>query len=313
MSTKFKFVIAETHSLYKYSGEQYLYNIPEYVNLWDDFKNSTFLIVHSKKPKIAASISFQIKGNSAVSMATAPFGSISLFDEVDFDILSDFLNYIETQLRSRGVQNIKIKHYPGIYHPLSNEKVISTIALSGFRTSSIDINQIIEITSQSFESIIHPMELRNLNKAKKEGIIFTEHPNTEAKIVFNSIDTFRRARDIPVNIELNSLMKLIDLFPLNYKFFSASMNNEMVAATICVKVNNSILYNFLPAHHSSFNMYSPLVFLIENIYQYASDNRIKHMDLGVSSLNNNPQKGLIRFKERLGSKSLSKLTFIKEI
>jgi lipid II:glycine glycyltransferase (peptidoglycan interpeptide bridge formation enzyme) len=91
------------------------------------------------------------------------------------------------------------------------------------------------------------------------------------------------------------------------------MKNEMVAATVCVKVKDSILYNFLPAHDSLYNMYSPMVFLMEKIYQYTSENKIKYIDLGVSSINNNPQKGLIRFKERLGSKSVSKLTFLKEI
>jgi lipid II:glycine glycyltransferase (peptidoglycan interpeptide bridge formation enzyme) len=108
-------------------------------------------------------------------------------------------------------------------------------------------------------------------------------------------------------------MKLIQIFPQSYKLFSVSMKNEMVAATVCVKVKDSILYNFLPAHNSSFNMYSPMVFLMEKIYQYTSEKKIRFIDLGVSSINNNPQKGLIRFKERLGSKAVGKLTFLKEI
>ena len=313
MSAKFEFVIAEPLSRYTFPGDICLYNAPEYVSLWDDLTNSTFLIINSRSQMIAASIHFQIKEDLAISINTAPFGSISLFHEVDFDTLSDFMNYIETHLSLKEVRKIKIRHYPGIYHPHTYEKVISALALSGFRISLIDINQIIEITDDPFDSIIHPMELRNLNKTKTEGIIFTEHQNTEAKLVFNAIDTFRKARNIPVNIEFDSLMKLIHIFPQNYKLFSVSMKNEMVAATVCVMVKDSILYNFLPAHNSSFNMYSPMVFLMEKIYQYTSENKIKFIDLGVSSINNNPQKGLIRFKERLGSKSVSKLTFLKEI
>ena len=313
MSAKFEFVIAEPLSRYTYPGDICLYNAPEYVSLWNDFTNSTFLIVHSRSQKITASIHFQIKEDTATSITTAPFGSISLSHEVDFNTLSDFINFIETHLRLKGVRKIKIRHYPGIYHPRTHEEVISALALSGFRISLIDINQIIEITDDPFDSLIHPMELRNLNKTKKESIIFTEHQNTEAKIVFNAIDTFRKARDIPVNIEFNSLMKLIHTFPQNYKLFSVSMKNEIVAVTVCVKVKDSILYNFLPAHNSAYNMYSPMVFLMEKIYQYTSENKIRFIDLGVSSINNNPQKGLIRFKERLGSKSVSKLTFLKEI
>lgn len=313
LSAKFEFVIAEALPGFEFSVEQYLYNSPEYISLWKEFSNSTFLIVNSERQEIAARINFQIKETTAVSIRTAPFGSLSIAQGVDFETLSDFIDYIETHLRSKGIQEIIIKHYPGIYYPESFERVISTFALNGYKTSSIDLNQIIRISNDPFESLIHPMELRNLNKSKKTGIIFTEHSNTEADMVFNAIETFRNDRKIPVNIDFNSLMRLIDKFPHHYKFFSASMEDEMVAATICVKVKDSILYNFLPAHNSAYNKFSPLIFLLEQIYKYASDHKIKYIDLGVSSINNKPQKGLIRFKERLGSKSISKFTFLKEI
>ena len=203
MSAKFEYVIAETPSLYKFSGNQCLYNSKEYVDLWDDFTNITFLIVNSEKQKIDAFIHFQIKGNSAVSLAKAPFGSIIISHELDFEILSNFLNYVETHLKSRGVREIKIRHYPGIYYPQSNENVITTLALNGFTVSIIDINQIIEISSDPFGSIIHPMELRNLNKAKKEGIVFFPHGLNKLCAVMvaggipgNDHDTFLLAIDI---------------------------------------------------------------------------------------------------------------------
>ncbi len=313
LSAKFEFVIAEALPRFEFSVEQCLYNSPEYISLWNEFNNITFLIVNSEKRKIAARINFQIKETTAVSITTAPFGSLSISQGVDFETLSDFMDYIETHLRSKGIREIIIKHYPGIYYPESFEKVISTLALNGYKTSLIDLNQIIKISNDPFESLIHPMELRNLNKSKKTGIIFTKHSNTEAEMVFNAIETFRNDRKIPVNIDFNSLMRLIDKFPYHYKFFSASMEDEMVSATICVKVKDSILYNFLPAHNSAYNKFSPLIFLLEQVYKYASGHKMKYIDLGVSSVNNKPQMGLIRFKERLGSKSVSKLTFLKEI
>lgn len=313
MSAKFEFVITDTLPRFKFTGEQCLYNSPEYIRLWDEFIHSTFLIVNSEKQEIAASIQFQIEDTTAVSILTAPFGSFSIYSDIDFDTLSGFINYFENHLRSKGISEIIIKHYPLIYAPNYYEKVISTLGLNGYKISLIDINQIINISDQPFESIIHPMEIRNLNKSKKTGIIFTEHPNTEAEMVFYAIESFRKTRKIPLNMELKSLKRLIDMFPHQYKFFSASMGNEMVTATICVMVNDYILYNFLPAHNSNFNMFSPLVFLMEQVYQYASSNKMKYIDLGVSSINNSPQQGLIRFKERLGCKSISKQTFLKEI
>ena len=313
MSVKFEFIVAETLPQLRFSGKLSLYNSPEYISLWHKLENFTFLIVNLEREEIAAHINFQVKENTGFSILTAPFGSLSISDDVDFETLSKFIDFVESHLRTEGVREIKIKHYPRIYHPESYEKVASTLALNGYKASTIDLNQVIQISNNSFDQIIHPMEKRNLLKSKKTGIFFTEHPNTEAEIVFNGIESFRRSRKIPVNIDLKSIMNLADKFPDKYSFFSASMENNMVAATICVEVKDSVLYNFLPAHNSDYNSFSPLVFLMEQLYKYYSNKAFEYIDLGVSSIDNDPQKGLIRFKERLGCISFSKLTFLKEI
>ena len=313
MSAKFEFIIADTFPQLRYSDKICLYNLLEYIRQWRELDNLTFLIVNLKREEIAAHINFQINGNAAFSISTAPFGSLSISDDVDFETLSKFMDFVESHLRRKGIHEIIIKHYPGIYHPQTHEKVTSMFALNGYKVSAIDLNQVIQISNDSFDRIIHPMEKRNLIKSKKTGIIFTNHPNTEAEIVFSCIESFRWSKKIPVNIDLKSIMRLVEKFPDKYSFFSASMENDMVAATVCVEVTDSVLYNFLPAHNSAYNTFSPLIFLLEQIYNYASLKAMQYIDLGVSSIDNYPQKGLIKFKERLGSISFSKLTFVKEI
>jgi len=185
--------------------------------------------------------------------------------------------------------------------------------MNGYTISNVDINQFIDISPASFDTRIHPMEKRNLDKCRKSGLVFREHPNTEAKMVFNCIRSFRKTRKVPVNIELDTLTRQIKQLPERYTFFSAALEDEMVAATICVKVTDRILYNFLPAHDSRYNMYSPMVFLLDHVYQYAQKGGYEYLDLGISSLNNAPQSGLIRFKQRLGSQINTRFTFTKKI
>jgi hypothetical protein len=43
-----------------------------------------------------------------------------------------------------------------------------------------------------------------------------------------------------------------------------------------------------------------MAFLIQNLYEFAVSNHYKYIDLGVSSIRNQPQSGLITFKENLG-------------
>jgi lipid II:glycine glycyltransferase (peptidoglycan interpeptide bridge formation enzyme) len=109
------------------------------------------------------------------------------------------------------------------------------------------------------------------------------------------------------------MLKLTGIFPGKYKFFSVSNGKDIIAATICVHVNRRVLYNFLPAHDEMYKKFSPVVYLMHGIHHYAQNEKFKLIDLGISSVHGKPQTGLIKFKERLGGKAISKLTFVKEI
>ena len=167
----------------------------EYIRLWHDSENLTFIIDDPERDKVVAQVNFQIKENTAISISTAPFGSLSISEDVEFETLSKFMGFVESHLEAKGVRKIIIKHYPGIYHPLFHDKVATMLALNGYNVLTIDINQVIKISENSFDQIIHPMEKRKLIKSKKNGISFTEHQNTEAEMVFNGIESFRRERN----------------------------------------------------------------------------------------------------------------------
>jgi hypothetical protein len=285
----------------------------EYLYVWPNISSSSFYILHKADKEIVGYIRFQLDGGIAYSLYKAPFGSFSISEKVDFETFNEFIFFILDNLKNTGIQKIIIKHYPGFYQSNTSELIISSLGLNGFRISKIDINHYIKVSGSSFSSIIHPMELRNLNKCKKAGLVFNEHLNKEAALVFNSIESFRKARNIPINLNVKTLIKLVHTFPDKYKFYSVTLNNEIIAATIVVQVNNSVLYNFLPAHNEVYNSYSPMIFLMDRIYHYAFTNNFKFIDLGISSIEGKAQNSLIKFKERLGSIATSKLSFIKEM
>jgi len=278
-----------------------------------DINTHSFHILHKLKKQIVGYIRFQIIGDRAYSPYRAPFGSFTISEVVNFEILSEFNAFIVDYFKNIGIKEIVIKHYPMFYQANTSELIITAMGLNGFAVITIDIDQYITVSDSPFSSIIHSMELRRLNKCKKAGLVFNEHQNTEAELMFNYIDSFRKTRKIPVNIDLKTLISLIHKFPESYRFYSVSMGKEIIAITIVVQVNNSVLYNFLPAHNELYNNYSPMIFLMNGIYEYAAVNNFRFIDLGISSKDGKPQQGLIKFKERLGGKSTSKLTFTKEI
>ena len=313
MKTKFEFITGEIPPSFKFQGEIALYDTPEYLNTWPETSHYSFYILNHKNRVTDGYVQFQVSGEKAYSPYKAPFGSISISENVDFDTLNGFISFIISHLRNNGIKEVIIKHYPRFYHPDTCELVITALGLNGLKISDVDINHYIEVPDTSFSAIIHPMELRKLKKCERAGYIFTEHQNTDAEMVFSFIESFRKIRKVPINIEQETMLKLIGIFPGRYKFFSVSNGKDIIAATICVHVNRRVLYNFLPAHDERYKKFSPVVYLMYGIHHYAKNEKFKLIDLGISSVHGMPQAGLIKFKERLGGKAVSKLTFVKEI
>ena len=75
--------------------------------------------------------------------------------------------------------------------------------------------------------------------------------------------------------------------------------------------NHKILYNYLPASIDEYKAFSPMVMIMENVYNYAKKEQYSFIDLGISSINGVLQKGLIQFKERIGGVFSEKTTFSK--
>ena len=313
MKTKFKCITGKISTSFKFPGNIALYNKPEYLNTWPGIQHISCYIIKETRNEIDGCIHFQVIGDIGHSHFTAPFGSFSITEKVDFETLRNFIEFIETHLRNTGIKELRIKHYPGFYRPDTGGLVIAALALNGYSISNIDINHYIEVSGNAFSDIIHAMESRNLKKCIEACLIFREHQNIDAELVFKNIESFRKRKNIPVNIELGTLMKLSGTFPGKYRYFSVSNDKGIIAATICVQVNDQVLYNFLPAYDERYKSLSPIVFLTQGIYNYALSENFKLIDLGISSLQGTPQPGLIKFKERLGGKPESKLSFHKVI
>ena len=102
-----------------------------------------------------------------------------------------------------------------------------------------------------------------------------------------------------------------DNFPEDFKLFGVYDNNALAAASISIMINKSILYNFYSAHAKQYDALSPVVRLMEGIYEHCQSDKIKIIDLGTSALNGRPNFGLLDFKLNLGASPSEKFTFEK--
>src|SRR5690606_29099585 len=170
-------------------------------------------------------------------------------------------------------------------------------------------NHSIEITG-SLSQVMHPMEKRKLKKCNDFGLKLFHEPVEMLPLIYEFIRLCRKEKKQPLSIDYETLQRSFENFPDNYFIFTVKKSNEIYAATIAVKVNEKVLYNFLPASPAKFNDLSPTVKLIDGMYSYAYKKKFKFLDLGISTTpEGKNEKTLIEFKKHRGGQTSSKQEF----
>ena len=105
---------------------------------------------------------------------------------------------------------------------------------------------------------------------------------------------------------------MFKLFPGDYLLFGVFDKNKLIATSVCIKVNDKILYCFYIGDALAFRPHSPITLLINGIYEYCQTNDFKMLDLGISTDKGILNKGLYAFKKTFGSFDSYKLTFLKQ-
>jgi hypothetical protein len=304
-----KYIVLEDSpsDLFKIKFERFLFN-QERHREW-----STFSLANTESNEIAAQIHFQVLDGIALSPLNAPFGSIEFSSGLAPELLLFFLNEMETRLRKKGIRKIIIKDTPHQYR-YSQSALLTTLLLnSGFRIINQEINSGIVIDDNKWETKISQAEIKRLKRCRKEGLEFCTILNEEVDSVYNFVRSCREERGMSLSMTLSQLKNTFKTCKDDFLLFGVFQSGKMIAATISIKINKRIVYNFYPAHIKSADSLSPAVFLIDGIYSYCLKNKFDLLDLGTSALENKINFSLLNFKTQIGGEPSLKLTFEKLI
>lgn len=261
---------------------------------------------------LSGSIHFTIEENTAYSPKKSLFGGFEIHKKVTPEALREFYYAVEKDLHERKVKKVILTLPANFYRKARVKMIKNTLEEVGFARLLKCKNHSIEITEKSLSALIHPMEKRKLKKCNDFGLEFFREPIDMLPVVYEFIHLCRKEKKHPLSIDSNQLNQSFQLFPDNYFIFTVKKSNEIYAATIGVKVNDKVIYNFLPASPAKFNDLSPTVKLIDGLYSFAYKKRFKYLDLGISTTpEGKNQKTLIEFKKHMGGQKSTKQKFGK--
>lgn len=273
----------------------------------------TFSLLEEKSKLIQAQVHFHISNNIAESPVNAPFGSVEFADSLSAAKLFDFLKEAELKLIQRGVKKILVKDAPQIYRLHKASILCALLTDLNFKVIKQEVNSAIIVDDALWRAKIAEAEYRRLKRCENEKLVFKQIQNSELKKIYQFIAECREEREVRLSMTFKELENVVKKLPTSFLLFGVFKNDELIAAVVSIRVSETILYNFYPAHRKAFDQLSPMVFLLDNQYRFCQENGIQILDLGTSALHNKTNFSLLNFKSQVGGIASLKLTFEKDL
>ncbi len=311
----FEFLVDALPFGFAFNFDNYLFNKIRHIQTQEVSERADYFIVNNVKKRIEGKIHFLIKDQVAYSPYKSLFGSFEFNPRLHPNLLSDFWNFIESDLRSRDISMVRIVSFAACYAPIKAQRINELLAKKEFSVTLKAVNHHIQVSDDSLEVLMHPMEIRRLNKCLRAGFRFNEEPPERAGEIYDYLSECRREQHLSISITREKWVEYREKFPQNYPFFTIrSVDGEILAATIAIIPQRKILYNFLPGSLRRFRDFSPSVMLYHGLYGYCSSRGMELLDLGISTeQSGKDQPSLIAFKERMGGQVSYKYFFEKSL
>ena len=111
-----------------------------------------------------------------------------------------------------------------------------------------------------------------MRQAESLDFSFREIPLNYLEEAYSLIVESRESKGYPVTMTFKDLEAMFKLFPSDYLLFGVFDKNKLIAASVCIKVNDKILYCFYIGDALAFRPHSPITLLINGIYRYCQAN-----------------------------------------
>lgn len=234
------------------------------------------------------------------SPARGTFGALSHIPGVALDELQAFISEISAYLQARGGKVLQVFLPPLQHDPAGVSMQYFLFRADGFAESLVDLNYAQCVDDQPFVEKINYANRKRLNKCRREGFEVSVVAAERLPDVYATIAENRAAGGYPMTMGEEPLRQMQELFPEAVQLYACEHQGQMVAAAICLRLSPDVLYVFYWGGRPGYSQYSPVVLVAECLYRSCQTRGIGLLDVGTSTLDVQPNVGLIVFKRALG-------------
>ena len=178
-----------------------------------------------KQENIIAYIHFKIIDNKAISLPESPFGGIAMLDNIDIELIGEFIGFVIAALKESKIEEIEIRLSPDCYEIMNLE---NTLYKQGFKKLYSEINQHLKINKTNFRSKLNADKKYRLNLCSKAGFHSRLLKNDELHEAYLVIEENLTKKGFPLSLSWNNINTSTKSFPDRYLAFGTFDKEKII-------------------------------------------------------------------------------------
>lgn len=263
---------------------------------------------------VRASIHFTDVGEGVWrSPARGTFGGLWSDPELGLAELQDFLEGVLGGLVADGARTVEVLLAPEAHDAAAFARSVYLLRTHDFEISACDLNYSLEVDQRPLAERMSYGNRKRLKKCEREGLDAEEMALSALPTVYETLAVNRESKGHSLSMSLEQVEVMAALFPDRFHLFGVPAGDTLAAAAICLRISERVLYVFYWGDRPGFSTASPVVALAERIYRWCQERGVAVLDVGTSTIDRQPNHGLIQFKRGLGFSESLKLRMVKSL
>lgn len=260
--------------------------------------------------QVQASIHFtRLAGDLWRSPARGTFAGYAWADGLAPESLWSFHQAVMQRLQERGAKRVQILTAPMAHDATAFSHQSYLLRSTGFAITQCDLNQSLQLDDRPLAQRMTYGNLKRLRKCEREGVVTQLLGPQALSAVVDTLIANRAAKGHQLSMTLEGLQQMQALFPQQMFLYGAQAGDEQAAAALCLLISPETLYVFYWGDRPGYAQLSPVAALADGIERHARILGVRQICAGTSTVDAQPNFGLLQFKRNLGFSESLKLQF----
>lgn len=228
---------------------------------------------------------------------SAPFGGFHYTHEyIDYDLIQEFLSDLKEYVFSKRLEKMLITLPPDLYQENMNAKLVNAFIRLGFKMETPDITNYVNLNKYD-GTWVKSETGRICRKAVKNGLLFSVvKERDEMEEVYRVVQRNREGLGRKIYMTFEDIMEVMDIFPVDF-FAIREKDGSCIGAAVLYRAHKTIVQGIFMGGDLEKRNLGVIDSMYMNSYNYYKEMGFQYIDLGTSSLDGEPNIGLLRFKE----------------